>query len=129
MSTATNHASDYIMNTQPDMRERIKLDVSNLDLTTKALIASYRGILHDAIGWISRFEDFGDSSALRAMHQAAFKVGGAKTMLDAYMAAQEQELPASVVQEYGDFEGLYEGAKSVADLRASLLQRHVEGQS
>lgn len=114
MSQALTPTAEYIRNTLPELRERIMSDMRNMDTTTNKLVAGYRGILGSTLSWIINFETHKDASSIRAMHQMAFKIGGAKSMLDTYLLATGQELPASMVQEYGDFEGLYEAACELA---------------
>jgi hypothetical protein len=110
VSQVLTPTADYIHNTLPGLRERIAFDVKNLDQATNKMIASYRGVLGTGLTWIVNFENYGDTASVRNLHQAAYKVGGAKLMLDTYLSATGQELPASLKQEYGDFEGLYEAA-------------------
>lgn len=112
MSTNLTQTAAYVRDTHLELCERIKFDMQSMDEVTKKMVMVYRGVLRSALSWTANCEQHKDASGKRNMLQAAFRLAGAKSMLDTYYEETKQELPASLKQEYGDAQGLIEAAEA-----------------
>lgn len=110
VAPAETSVLNYLKTIRPALAEQIKFEMQSQDKLPKDMLMQFRSVLNSGFTWIANFEQHRDAPAIRAMHQAAFKVGGAKAMLDTYLAATEQVLSPAALQECSDFEHYYQQA-------------------
>jgi hypothetical protein len=105
----TKTAVAFLKQEAPDLNHAAKHLVEQMENKPFAeMLKVFRSDISNALAWIAEDEKNNDEASKRSMNYAMFRAGGSHKILDAYMTATGETLPAPIGYQFIVASEIYE---------------------